>query len=257
MAGFEGQEITLFIAFGILIMVSMALVLILFYGRAQRKLMTQELRAKEDLLHKTILAQEEERTRIARELHDDIGSKLSVMSMFVKQLGGALPSGEKELVEEIDGMITRSMDTTRRISHELLPPTLQKFGLVSALTELAEGYEKAGTQLIMETEVLESLQLTPEQTLNLFRIVQELSKNSIQHGKASEISLTFRVGSGQGGMSYQDNGAGVKKAVLMNGKGLGISNIDSRVKMLEGTWEVDTSPGNGLKATVVWPLSWQ
>ncbi|MEL7343207.1 MAG: histidine kinase, partial [Bacteroidota bacterium] len=178
----------------------------------------------------TILAQEEERTRIARELHDDIGSKLSVMSMFVKQLGSVMPAGETELVEEIDGMIMKSMDTTRRISHELLPPTLQKFGLVSALTELAEGYEKTGTSLNMKLDPLESISLDDKATLNLFRIVQELSKNSIQHGEASEIKLEFKASEGQGGMSYQDNGKGVNKTVLINGKGLGISNIDSRVK---------------------------
>lgn len=251
MEGFGSQEVTILVASGIILMLSMAMALIFFYSKAQRKLVAQKLQAQEELLQKTIMAQEEERSRIAKDLHDDIGSKLNVMSLYMHRLKKGQDEKTLAVVGEINEILTTSIDTTRRISHELLPPALQKFGLSVALEELAEGFTQSG-QVKMELSV-EGLDEAVEDKmvqLNLFRILQELSKNSSLHGKAQNIHIRF-IPTTQGySFQYKDDGKGADKAQLSKGKGLGMSNIESRLKMIGGSWEIETSPGNGLKALI-------
>lgn len=251
MEGIQNQEVTILIAAGILIMLAMALTLIAFYGRAQRKLFAQKLEAQEELLQKTIMAQEEERSRIAKDLHDDIGSKLNVMSLYMHRLKKSEDKKTLSVVGEINDILTTSIDTTRRISHELLPPALQKFGLSVALEELAEGFTQSGqVKMELSVEGLDEVVGDKMTQLNLFRILQELSKNSSLHGQAQNIHIRF-IPTAQGySFQYKDDGKGADKAQLSKGKGLGMSNIESRLKMIGGRWEVETSPGKGLKALI-------
>lgn len=251
MEGIQNQEVTILIATGILIMLAMALTLIAFYGRAQRKLFAQKLEAQENLLQKTIMAQEEERSRIAKDLHDDIGSKLNVMALYMHRLKKGQDEKTLSVVGEINDILTTSIDTTRRISHELLPPALQKFGLSVALEELAESFTQSGqVNMDLSVEGLDDAVEDKMTQLNLFRILQELSKNSTLHGEAQNIMIHFST-SGKGHIFlYKDDGKGVDKSQLSKGKGLGMSNIESRLKMIGGSWEVETSPGNGLKALI-------
>lgn len=251
MEGIQNQEVTILIAAGILIMLGMALTLIAFYGRAQRKLFAQKLEAQENLLQKTIIAQEEERSRIAKDLHDDIGSKLNVISLYLHRLTKGQDEKTLSVVGEISDILSTSIDTTRRISHELLPPALQKFGLSVALEEMAEGFTNSG-QVTMGLSIEGLDEVVPDKMtqLNLFRILQELSKNSTLHGEAKNIQIRF-VPTDQGTcFQYKDDGKGADLAQLKTGKGLGMSNIESRLKMIGGTWTIDTSPGNGLKALI-------
>lgn len=251
MEGLQDQEIPIFIVSGIVIMLSMALTLILFYSRAQRRLLSQKLESQEMILQKTIMAQEEERSRIARELHDDIGSKLNVISLYMHRLKKGQDEKQLGLVGEVQDVLKTSIDTTRRMSHELLPPTLEKFGLRVALEELCGGYEKAGSiSFDLEVEGLDETLNDPMKALNLFRILQELIKNSALHGKAGQITIRYPFRKGQSAVYYQDDGQGVEKEKLTQAKGLGLSNIESRLNMIGGSWQFETSPGNGLKALI-------
>ncbi|MDP5171460.1 MAG: histidine kinase [Bacteroidia bacterium] len=254
MEGIASQEITILIASGIVIMLSMALALILFYGRAQSKLLAQKLEAQQTLLQKTIMAQEDERSRIAKDLHDDLGSKLNVMFLYMQRLKKEQTGSEPPVLEEIQEILSTSIDTTRRISHELLPPTLQKFGLQVALQELAEGYQSSGLVTFdLQLDDLQVLVQDKMKELNLFRIFQELSKNSTLHGQAPNIMIHFSHTEQGLCFFYKDDGKGVDQSHLAQGKGLGMSNIESRLKILGGKWDYESSPGNGLKARIVFP----
>jgi two-component system NarL family sensor kinase len=253
MESVAGQEVSFLIGAGILIMLSMALALIAFYGRAQRKLLAQRLEAQELILQKTIMTQEEERNRIAKELHDDIGSKLNVAFLHIQRLKKATEASESQRasVAEINDILNTSIASTRRLSHELLPPTLQKFGLAEALEELCEGYEKTGyVRFDLKLDGLEQAIQDDMQSLNLFRILQELSKNSIKHGEARQVMIHFLEDEKGKHFRYKDDGKGVEKEKLMQGKGLGMGNVESRLKMIGGSWVYDSAPGQGMKAEI-------
>jgi signal transduction histidine kinase len=253
MEGIQGQEVTILIGAGILIMLSMALALIAFYGRAQRKLLAQKLEAQELVLQKTIMAQEDERTRIARDLHDDIGSKLSVVFLHVQRLkkDKAKTEAQGNTIEEINDILNTSISSTRRISHELLPPTLQKFGLTEALEELCEGFAKTGyVQFDLKLAGLREAIQDKTKELHLFRILQELIKNSVRHGEAKNIMLHFVQDDNGNKFQYKEDGKGFNKAQLAKGKGLGMENVESRLKIVGGSWVFESAPGEGMKAEV-------
>lgn len=253
MEGIQGQEITILIAAGIAIMLSMALALIAFYGRAQAKLLAQKLEAQELVLQKTIMAQEDERTRIARDLHDDIGSKLSVVFLHVQRLkkDKAKTESQGETIAEINDILNISIASTRRISHELLPPTLQKFGLTEALDELCDGYTKTGyVDFDLKLNGLQAAVQDKSKELHLFRILQELIKNSVQHGGAKNIMIHLVTDEKGSRFQYKEDGKGFDKAQLSKGKGLGMENVESRLKIIGGSWVYESSPGEGMKAEI-------
>lgn len=250
MDGIQDQEIAILIAAGIVILLAMAIALIAFYGKAQRKILAEQLEAKERVIQGTIVAQEEERSRIAKDLHDDIGSKLNVIFLHTQRLKGG-KADPQATVQEITDILNTAIDTTRRISHELLPPTLQKFGLEEALKELCEGYAKTGfVRFDLRLNDLEH-QVTDEMTsLNLFRVLQELIKNSMLHGQASNIMIQFLADEQGKRFQYKDDGKGFDKEAQQKRKGLGMNNVESRIKMIRGSWNYESAPGEGLKAEI-------
>lgn len=249
MESIAGQEVAILIGVSMLAMLCMALALVGFFGKTQRKLLAQKLASQEQILQGTLLAQEEERSRIAKDLHDDIGSKLNVAFLHTQRLNNN-PERTTEIVSEISEILNTTIDATRRISHELLPPTLQKFGLAEALKELCEGYTKTGyVTFDLQVKAVASHVTSPEKSLHLFRLLQELIKNSIVHGKAKLIQIHFITGGTGPHFHYQDDGQGFD-AHTSKPKGLGMSNIDSRIKLIKGHWSFDTAPGKGFTAQI-------
>ncbi|MEO6039965.1 MAG: histidine kinase, partial [Saprospiraceae bacterium] len=178
---FNTSEIVFLIGAGILIMVVLALVMIAFASQAQRRLLQQrmdaqaaELLHQQELVERNLRTQEEERQRIAAHLHDDIGSKLGVLSLSFHRLSRLRPEATEHeaMVGEINDLIATTMGRVRSISHELLPPTLEDFGLIEALKELCEQVRKTGAVEMQLDYQLERADLGPAMTeLQLFRIV--------------------------------------------------------------------------------------
>lgn len=196
---FQGDEILLLITVGVLIMLLLSFALIAFFLLSQRKLnserqkaYTQQLEYSEQLLYSNLQTQENERRRIAKDLHDAVGSKLNVLRLNLHRLKTQAPETREftETVHELFGVIDTTIDTTRRISHDLLPPTLENFGFVEALNELCAHYRQSGA-FKLEFEVKENagVQLAQTAELNLFRVVQELLANSVKHGPAAQVFL--------------------------------------------------------------------
>lgn len=243
---------------GILIMVALALAFVLFFNLLQRKLLTEknqrqelQLRHQEALLHSTILTQEKERSRIARDLHDEIGSKLNVIHLNMhrlKKIGGA-SVGLEETVDEVNQLIHNTIQTTRRISHELLPPTLEEFGLVEALKELIGGYQNADTfalELLHESNQWERNKLVE---VNLFRIVQELLSNATKYSEAQLIRVEIWLEKQKFRLQYSDDGKGFLLDDAQR-NGLGLRNLESRSNMISASLDFQTAPGKGVQVTV-------
>ena len=240
---------------GILIMLALALAFVIFFNFSQKKLLKEQMQNQklafdhqEALLHSTILTQEKERKRIARELHDEIGSKLNVILLNTHRFKKFINENKEmqDIVIEVNSVIHTTIDTTRRISHDLLPPTLEEFGLVEAIKELRDSFDNTGSVKVrfdlIENEARISDHLIE---LNLFRVLQELINNSIRHGEAKEISIKLSLKKSSLKLQYLDDGKGFEMSYLENKKGLGMKNIESRLNMIHATFQYESSPGKG------------
>ena len=253
---FQTEDVYLIMAMGILTMLALALSLVMFFNKSQRKLLQEKMNAQEAelehqqrLIYSNIKTQESERQRIAKDLHDDVGSKLNVIFLNMGRIGRAAKDSApiQEMVSEINNVISQTIDTTRRISHDLLPPTLEKFGLEEALKELCENYQKSeSVNISLEVEQNEGRLSEKLVELNLFRIIQELISNSIKHGHASLLSIKLWLDNESFQMEYQDNGEGFDIIKLEEKKGLGMQNIESRVKMFDGKIKIHSAKGEGI-----------
>lgn len=232
-------------------------VIFLYFSR--KKILSQQLKNKDLQLQKQkevtnaiINTQEQERTRIARDLHDDISSKLNVMSMNIHLLG--LDDLDKNERKEISGdaiqACTLLIESTRQISHNLVPPILDKIGLHMALEEICSDFTSSGATAINYSNPSQQdlfQELTPEKQTHLFRIIQELINNSIRHGKATEVQVTFSDLSNQKMLVYTDNGKGITANEMEASKGIGLRNILSRAEIIQSEAHFDTNHTQGFK----------
>ena len=256
----QNKELTLLVSLIVAIMILLALAFILLAGISQRKILKEQMKAqalqieyRENLLHTTILTQEEERKRIAKDLHDDLGSKLNVLRLNLNLLKKHSNQSELFLKEMnvVKSILDQTINTTRKISHELLPPTLQDFGLPTALEELCNAFHSSGVVGVeLTTEELRERLPEINTELQVFRVVQELINNSLRHGGAQNIFVHLTQGEENLQLSYRDDGSGFDVSQLEEKKGLGLKNIDSRLHMIGGQITYESSPGNGLRALI-------
>ncbi len=255
-SSFSGNEILVIITMGIMVMLLMALALGLFFYFSQKKFQAQQIEAQqqeldhnEELLFNSIKAQEEERQRIARELHDAVGSKLNVINLGLHRLQKASDSmpGITESVAELFSTVGSTINTTRRISHDLLPPTLENFGLPVALDELCNSAQSA-SGITVQFELCEVAHITIDNShaLGIFRIVQELMSNSFKYAEASQIEVKLWQGLKEIRLTYQDNGKGFDTSNAEHQKGMGLRNIESRARMLRAEYQLKSAPKKGV-----------
>jgi signal transduction histidine kinase len=205
-------------------------------------------------LTKSILQTEEkERRRIAKDLHDDIGSKLNVVLLYLHRLEKKVNEPKlTEVLQETKDLINKTVQSTRDISHNLLPPTLDKFGLRAALIELVEQYNQShevSIQLKLPTTF--PFEMDKEKEIHFYRAIQELIKNSVTHGHADSISIKLYPVEQQLFVDYRDSGTGFDLSAVKNqGGGLGLRNIESRLQVLNSEIEYQTSPGQGVFAQI-------
>ena len=251
----QESEIIEIIIYSFIAFLLMGMVLILFFYFSRKKIIQKELEKKDleiqyqkELLSAVIITQEEERKRIAQDLHDDISSKLNIVSLNSHLLN--TPNLSQEEVTEITGNIinltSKALDNSRKIAHGLLPPVLDKFGLHAGVEELC--LEFSSSKLIRvnyENKVSFDI-LENDRHLHVFRILQELMNNSLRHGKATIISILFENNKEGNVCYYEDNGIGFDLDSNKNQKGLGMKNIESRVAFLKGMITMDSSINNGI-----------
>ena len=255
----EGQ-VFLMITVAVLVMLLLALAFVALFYYSQKSLLSEknkrqllQIQHQETVLQQSILVQEEERKRIARELHDEIGSKLNAILMQLHRLNkfaGENP-GFKPTMSDIQNLIHSTIKTTRQISHDLLPPTLEAFGLVEAIKELADTFNQTG-QLLVDFQLSANERPLDDQQaqLHLFRIIQELINNSVKHGDADQVNIQLALKENGLELSYKDDGKGFDLEQVQLNKGLGMQNIQSRLELIDGQLQLNSSPGAGMLAQI-------
>lgn len=245
------------IAVGTAVLLMMAVFIIIFVAYYQQKQARQQLALNElqeqhrrALMAATFRGQEEERKRLAEDLHDGIGTMLSVTKLSLnhleRQMNGKMTTHMSLQVEKTRAMIDETMTNVRRISRDLVPTTLERFGLLPALEELA-GRATDG-ELQVQLDCPGSVNdLTPTLTLMLYRIAQELVNNAIRHARAQQIIIQLYCLSTEIRLSVVDDGVGFDFDAVMENRqgGLGLRNIESRLSVMDGHVTYDVAPGRG------------
>jgi len=249
------KEIVAIILYTSLFLMILAVVLIIFFYFSRKKIIQKELEKKDlvlqyqkEQLHAIIITQEEERKRIAQDLHDDISSKLNIVSLNSHLLTAPnlTETETAEITENIINLTTKALENSRKIAHNLLPPVFEKFGLNAGIEELCEEFETSKSVKTHYKNEIDFDDNDIDRHLHVFRILQELMNNSMRHGKATEIWISFINRDGINICDYEDNGVGFDSANAENQKGLGMKNIDSRISFLEGTIKINSEVNNGI-----------
>ncbi len=250
--GVNSDNVYIITFLGMVGMLLLTLALIQFYVRNQKRLLRgveekrqAELKHQKDLTFAIIQSQEEERKRIGRDLHDDVGSALSNLKLYTLQWE------DSEIVRKlIDGII----DKARNISHMLTPAELELLGLEEALEEMCRVIHQSGSvKVFMDNAAGEELDKIPyDKALSLYRVFQELFTNTLRHAGATEVHLHFDKPGDLILAHYQDNGRGLKGKP--SSSGMGMQNMESRLEMIGATYELDTSGTGGFGIRISLPV---
>jgi signal transduction histidine kinase len=217
----------------------------------------EELRA--ELLHRTVRAQESERQRIARELHDETGQTLTALGMGLRALSQNISSSSEQVVTQIrklESIAAAGIVELQRIVSGLHPPQLDDLGLSAALRWYASDIAtRFGTQIQVTTEGTRPI-LSSDQRVVLFRIAQEAITNIIRHTEADQIIVHLDYDAGQSvNLSIEDNGSGFDvNSVMQSGfrqkECWGLLGMMERANLIGGICTIDSTPGKGTKVTV-------
>lgn len=231
----------------VLILLLSLFVTLLLLERAFRKRASESLR---QLSGRLINAQEQERSRMARDLHDDFNQRLGLLAFGLAQLSGKLPAAEATLqVHELWEQTNSLSRDIQRLSHELHPSTLEHLGLVEAARALCTEFSRKQAIEVHFTEHDVPAQLPEDVSLCLFRILQESLHNISKHSRAHFVKVGLAPGSGGVSLTVDDDGIGFDPAT--QGKnGLGLLSMNERVRLVRGSIQIDSSRGQGTKVKV-------
>lgn len=209
--------------------------------KQQLKLQEAKLQAREAEINATISSQEKERARYARDLHDGFGQMISILNMNLKNLeGGAKPNERQEVFEASSKVIDEMYGELKNICFDLMPQTLIKHGLESALKEFADRVNHAGKiYLELNTFGLDE-RLQEIQEISLYRISQEWINNILKYSDATKVTLQITRDEGEITLLIEDDGSGFDKTLLTSGKGNGWKNLNTRTNLIQGELELET-----------------
>ena len=228
----------------------------IFAGRAAVAVELSQ-RVASDALRRVVAAQELERTRLARELHDETGQALTSILLSlrtVEEAGG----DEQELhaaVAEVRELVRSTLQDVRQLAVELRPKVLDDFGLVAALERLTETFgEQTGMSVQFQQLLPTSDRLPPEVETALYRIVQESLTNIVKHARATNVSVVLARKSDSVSVVVEDDGVGFEPHLVRDG-GIGLVGMQERVALLGGRLAIESRPGAGTTFVAEVPLT--
>lgn len=234
----------------------------LFYNRyklKQKALLNAELLAQQELRNKAIIeAEEKERIRIARDLHDGIGQQMSAVKMqlsaFESDLNLQNPA-QKDQMSVMLSLVDEAVKEVRSVSHNMMPNALLKSGISAAFREFVNKLSSSGSIKIdlQITGLTGRLESTTETVL--YRLLQECVSNIIKHAEATEISIQLLKHDRHLNMIIEDNGKGFDTGKMNELTGIGLKNMVSRVQFLNGSVYFDSYPGKGTTVNIDIPVS--
>jgi PAS domain S-box-containing protein len=217
--------------------------------RLEKELALQQKLKQQQITEVVLGAQERERYELGQELHDNINQILATSKLY---LDVAIEEKEPrlELLAKSRKNISVAIEEIRKLSKDLITPSLNDLGLTQSIKELIRSIQSVGKMRIrLNISGLDEAELLPEQKINIYRIIQEQLNNILKHAQAGEVVIELNKVKEQVRLRLADDGKGFDPRVRR--KGVGISNIISRAELYNGKVEIESAPGKGCQLIVV------
>ncbi|OFY72283.1 MAG: hypothetical protein A2V46_07015 [Bacteroidetes bacterium RBG_19FT_COMBO_42_7] len=211
------------------------------------------LRAEKRVINAIINTEENERKRFAKDLHDGLGPLMSTVKMSLSALGERITDNTGTVIlNNTNHLVNEAINTLKDISNNLSPHMLSNFGLSSALSAFTAKINQTKALEIDFKSNMEDLRLETEKEVVVYRAACELINNSIRHSGASRIEIDLNKHEKFITLQFYDNGRGFDTSSLgsEDTKGMGLSNIETRVKSVDGVFILESTPGKGTSALI-------
>jgi len=252
------RNIYLFSGLGIILIIMFLLIHVRLRTRKDKIIAVQRIKQLED--EKKVLAarlivegQEEERKRIARELHDGLGVLLSTAKMQFTTIRDKSPENQS-MIDKATKLLEQASGDVRRISHNMMPGLLTKYGFFDAADDLVEQVNDMEGMNASIGIIGEPKRLTENTEIMLFRILQELVNNTLKHAEARNIKLELEMEPNKLQLKYTDDGKGFDISKKMKSQTLGLTGIHSRINFIGGQMELTSEIGKGVFYHISVPL---
>lgn len=214
---------------------------------------TSQMKSEKLIIRAIIDTQEKERQRLAKDLHDSLTQQLSAIKFYISTVADLMDNRkQKTILVKSNAALAEVITDMRNVCFNLMPKSLDEFGLVKSVQEFCNHflYHKKAKFIIEQNRNLPKL--SPELKIDMYRVIQEFITNSINHGKASQVSIFFSYNKKMLTVILKDNGKGfdINKRV----KGMGLQNVRSRIKSHNGDLNITSSTGQGTQYKIAIPL---
>jgi signal transduction histidine kinase len=192
--------------------------------------------------------EEQERTRLAKDLHDGLGGMLSGIKYSFNSMKGNLvmtPDNAQAFERSMD-MLDSSIKEMRRVAHNMMPEVLVKFGLDTALKDFCNDINQSGALHVNYQSIgMTNVEIEQTTAITIYRIVQELINNTMRHAAAKKAIVQISKEGKEISITVEDDGKGFNPVILEGKRGIGWSNIQGRIEYLKGKLDVQSEPGKG------------
>ncbi len=223
----------------------------IFYSLKKAEI--DRLRTERRVLNAIINTEENERRRFAKDLHDGLGPILSTVKMSISSLSDRIndPDGI-EILNNTNHLVNEALNTIKEVSDNLSPHVLSNFGLISAISAFTTKINQTGIVEINFKSNMENYRLENDKEVVIYRAACELINNAIRHSGASRIEIELNKHEKFVTLHFSDNGRGFDSSSLRKEdiKGMGLSNIETRVKSVEGVFVIESTKGKGTSALI-------
>jgi signal transduction histidine kinase len=202
------------------------------------------------------LAREDERASLAREIHDQLGQRLTGFKMeidYILKKSQHLESHVEEKLRNVINQIDRTIGTVRNISRNLRPGILDDFGLLAALEWQADEFTKTSGIPVFFQYLGEERQMDNQKVTAIFRVYQESLTNIMRHAKCTHVNVLVSFGAKKVVLEVADNGQGFDPEILKNQKSLGVFGMKERIESIGGRFEIESGKGKGTKIKLEMP----
>jgi PAS domain S-box-containing protein len=201
-----------------------------------------------------IETEERERKRFSEDLHDELGSLLSTIKIYINTIMSEKVEIDKRagLVDITNQLINQAIDNSKEIANNLSPNIIKRFGLISAVQSFCDKIQTSNNIHIIFDAENYSHKLREDQEISVYRIIAEFINNTIKHAHATQIQVVFESSGNNFTIVYSDNGKGFdfENHLQSYSKGLGLQNITSRINSLNGTFAIDSLTTNGFSIKI-------
>lgn len=206
------------------------------------------------IINAIIETEEKERKRFAKDLHDGLGPLLSGIKMLLSGISvKSEDEQQKKIKSNLDQITNEAITAIKEVSNSLSPHLLTNLGLLSALKSLTDKINNSQTLRIVVNSNIGTMRYNFNTEVILYRVLCELINNTLKHARANLVNIDIFDDNNQIKMYYYDNGIGFdyKEALIENQRGMGLANIETRLKAVNGKIRIKTRPGAGIQVEVI------